>query len=101
MKGSRPPGTRRVEPDALFYGAHDFAELVYADVLVGTKQHLSAVRRVRQERPRFDLERHLVEGVDILEDDFEVDMKIAGQFIRPEDLQGRIVGPRCGEVECV
>src|SRR5215468_3820039 len=99
LKDPNPPGAGRIESDPPVYGAHDVAELARADVLVGPKQDTSAVRGVGQLGHRFDLEGHLVEGVDLLENDFEVDMKISSQFVRPEDFESAVVGPRCGKVE--
>ncbi len=99
VKESGPPGPCPIESDPAFYGANDFAELVHVNVCVGSKQDMSAIRGVGQLRPRFDLECDPVKSVDVLEHDFEVDMKIAGQFIRPKDLESGNVGPRCGEID--
>lgn len=55
---------------------------------------MPAVRVVSEIGFRLDLETDLVESPEILEDDFEVDVKITGQFVRFEDLERAIVGPR-------
>ena len=99
LKDSDPPRRRRIESDPPSYGARDGAEVAHVNVIVGPKQDTSAVRGVGQLRRRFDLEGYLVEGIDLLENDFEVGMKISSQFVRPEDFESAVVGPRCGEVE--
>ncbi len=57
---------------------------------------MPAVRVIGQPGGRLNLESDPLEGAEILEDDLEVDMKIAGQFVRPENLERGIVGPRFG-----
>jgi hypothetical protein len=57
------------------------------------------VPRIRQGRLWIDLVRNFVEHADILEDYFELYREIAGQFIRPEDIERGIVGPRLRQIK--
>jgi hypothetical protein len=60
---------------------------------------MPAVRVVRQRGRRRDLEVNLAENAEILEDGFEIDMKISGQFVSPQNFEGGIIGTRFGQVE--
>jgi hypothetical protein len=48
---------------------------------LGRKHYVAAVGMVGQRGRRLDLECDFVEGTEIFEDDFEVDVKVAGQFV--------------------
>ena len=89
-----PP--RRIKPDPDLNGLDDFAEHIVGNVFIWHKHDVPAVRGIGQPRSWFDLIRDLVESADILKHDFEVHMKIAGQFICPEDIESSIVGSRFG-----
>jgi hypothetical protein len=78
-----PPGRRHIEPDPRFYGTDNFTKPVQRKVCAGPEQDMSAVWVIGQLGLWFDLERDLVEGAETLEDDFEVDVKVAGQFVGP------------------
>jgi hypothetical protein len=60
---------------------------------------MPTVRATSQPGFRLDFERDVVESSKMLKDDFEVDMKIAGQFVRSTDLECGIVGARFRQSE--
>jgi len=60
---------------------------------------MPAVRTTSQPGFRFDFERDVVEGSKMLKNDFEVDMKVAGQFVRFTDLESGIVSARLRQSE--
>lgn len=70
------------------------SESVLLNVAVKPELDVPAVRTTSQPRFRLDLERDVVAGGKILKDDFEIDMKIAGQFIAPTDRESGIIGAR-------
>ena len=93
-KQSHPPG--RLKPDPGPYGLNDFAEHIVWNIFIGLEHDMPAVRDVRELWLSFDLIRNLVENADIFKHDFKIDMKIAGQFIGPEDIENGVMGTRFG-----
>jgi len=99
VKQPPPPRKLGIEPDPACYGPRDLSEAVHMNARAGPEHDVSAVRVKRQRRLALDLMPDLVEDAEILEDDLEVDMKIAGQFVRAKDIQRGVVGPRCRQIE--
>src|SRR5262249_47643771 len=99
VKHSGPPRPRRLASDASLHGPHDFAEPVRPNAVAGAEYDVPPVVIKRQRRLWLDLERDPAEGSKILEHDFEVGVKIAGQLVGPEDVESAIVGARFGQIE--
>jgi len=91
---SAPPGC--IKPDPGLYGLNDFAEHIVGNISVWLENDMPAILKTRQLWISLDLIRHFVENADILKHDFKVDMKIAGQFVCPEDTENGIMGARFG-----
>src|ERR1700744_5783906 len=59
------------------------------------------VPAIRQRRFWLDVEGYFVEDAEIFEDNFQLGGKMAGELVRTERFECRVIGPQFGQFECL